>query len=191
MHETTGSPSTRTVHAPHSASSQPIFVPVRRSRSRSSVERVSPGTASKECCLPFTEMFMFDIPIILFCALPRCFKHILEQLSHNMPAIIRACAAGAGAKTDLSKQSFESSIKGFIVEGFADQGLFCFGATPGGGSARAHSNADLANCIAGAFEPDRNVDDGQCHSLRTHDPFEAGGLSFLGERQIKTDEQFL
>ena len=45
-----GSPSTRTVHAPHSASSQPIFVPVRRSRWRRRVERVSPAMGSRYVC---------------------------------------------------------------------------------------------------------------------------------------------
>src|SRR5215213_1355371 len=116
MHETTGSPSTRTVQAPHSASSHPIFVPVRRRRWRRSVERVSPGIDSKEYSLPFTEKFMFAIPLILFCAIPRRFEHIFEQSSHNVPAIIRTGTAGARAETDMSQQGFQRSLQGLIVQ---------------------------------------------------------------------------
>src|SRR5215207_2071544 len=173
MHETTGSSSTRTVQAPHSASSHPIFVPVRRNLWRRRVESVSPGMGSKECCLPFIEMFRFDIPVILFCALPRCFEHIFEQASHNMPAIIRACTAGTRAETDLSKERLQRSLQGFIVQGFTDQGFFSFGAIPGGGSTGAHGDADLSDHIPGTFQPDRKVDNGQRYSLWTHDPLEA------------------
>src|SRR5690349_565859 len=115
MHETTGSPSTRTVHAPHSASSQPIFVPVRCSRWRSSVERVSPGTGSNEYCLPFTERFIFVIPLILFCALPRGFENIFEQTNDNVSAIIGAGSAGAGTEAYLREQCIHSSIERFLV----------------------------------------------------------------------------
>jgi hypothetical protein len=53
-HEQTGSPSTSTVHAPHSPSPQPSFVPVspRSSRSTSS-KRLRPGTRSSRS-RPFT-----------------------------------------------------------------------------------------------------------------------------------------
>jgi len=44
--------------------------------------------------------------------------------------------------------------------------------------------------IVQAFKPDRKVDYGQCHPLRAHDPFEAGGLSFLGKRQIEANQEF-
>src|SRR5574338_326600 len=106
MHETIGSPSTRTVHAPHSASSQPILVPVRCNRWRRSAERVSPGIDSNECCFPFTERLIIDIPLILFCSFPRGFEHVFEQTHHDMPPVIRAGAAGTGPETYLRKQRF-------------------------------------------------------------------------------------
>src|SRR5438093_12144050 len=106
MHETTGSPSTRTVHAPHSASSHPIFLPVRRSLSRRSAESVSPLTDSIEYCLPFTERFMFDIPLILFCALPSGFKHIFEQTNDNMSTIVGTSSACTATEAYLCEQYF-------------------------------------------------------------------------------------
>src|SRR6266540_5342732 len=159
MHETTGSPSTRTVHAPHSASSHPIFVPVRRRRSRRREERVSPRIDSNEYCLPFTERFMFDIPLILFCAHPCSFKHIFEQTNNNMTTIIGTGSTCTGAEAHLSEQCIHSSIERFIVQGFANQYFFCLGAAPWSGSARPYGNADLAKHITFTFQPNGNVDD--------------------------------
>src|SRR5687767_13492849 len=103
MQETIGSPSTRTVHAPHSASSQPILVPVRRNRWRRSDERVSPGTGSSECCSLLTKTFMFAILLLLFRALPRRFEDIFKQTCDNMPAVIGAGAASTRTETYFSK----------------------------------------------------------------------------------------
>ena len=53
-HESTGAPSTSTVHAPHSPSPQPSFVPVNpRSSRRTSRSRRMPG-ASTSTGSPFT-----------------------------------------------------------------------------------------------------------------------------------------
>ena len=65
MHETTGSPSISTVHAPHSASSQPIFVPVSRSRSRRRVDRVSPAMAGTDLFTHIKYMTITTMPTYL------------------------------------------------------------------------------------------------------------------------------
>ena len=41
-----------------------------------------------------------------------------------------------------------------------------------------------------AFQTDRDVYDRQRDTLRAHDALEAGGLSWLGKTQIKTDQEF-
>src|SRR5215469_14401308 len=53
-HERTASPSRCTVHAPHSATPQPNFVPVRPSSSRRYHISGIDGSPSKDRCCPFT-----------------------------------------------------------------------------------------------------------------------------------------
>src|SRR5664280_3688680 len=60
-----GSPSTRTVQLPHSASLQPIFVPVSCNRFLSKSARVSPGSAAKVTSLPLTVKVKFFPSAIL------------------------------------------------------------------------------------------------------------------------------
>src|SRR5436190_4561717 len=54
MHDSVGTPSTCTVHAPQCPSLHAVYAPVRPSRSRSSVARLVPTGASTTCASPFT-----------------------------------------------------------------------------------------------------------------------------------------
>jgi len=40
------------------------------------------------------------------------------------------------------------------------------------------------------LQPSSAIQYGQCHSLRTHDALEAGGLIIFLQRQIEADQQF-
>src|SRR5262249_45873129 len=53
-HELTGAPSISTVHAPHSPSPQPSFVPVSRQCSRRTSRSRLSGCTSSRVCLPFS-----------------------------------------------------------------------------------------------------------------------------------------
>src|SRR5512145_3019645 len=108
-----------------------------------------------------------------------------------MPAVIRAGAAGTGAETDLVEQGLYRSIEPFIIQRFANQGFFYIRAAPGSWSAGANSQAHLADHVIVAFQPDCKINNGQRHTLRTHNALEAGSLSSLGKAHIETDQQFL
>ena len=105
-----------------------------------------------------------------------------------MPAIIGAGAAGAGTELSLSEQGFERTFKCCIRDGLSTQGFFSLCGAEGRPAAGTDSNVNIFDLAALTFEPDRTIQDRQCHSLRTHDAFEAGGLSLFGKRQVKADE---
>src|ERR1044072_9817989 len=108
-----------------------------------------------------------------------------------MPSIICIGPARAGAESNLIEQRFDRNIEGFLIQRFTDQGFLCFRTAPGSGSTGPHRNAYLVERVIQAFKPNRKVDDRQCHSLWTHDPFETGGLSFFGKWQMETNQQLL
>ena len=65
-HDSTGCPSIRTAHVPHSPSSQPCFVPVRPRSSRSTSSSVLCGANAISVCSPFTISEMGTFPAGLF-----------------------------------------------------------------------------------------------------------------------------
>ena len=97
-----------------------------------------------------------------------------------MTAIVRAGAAGAGTEMGLAKQGFEGTGKSFVVEGLSTQSVFCFDGAEGRRTAGADDDANIVDNIPFAFEPDRAIQDGKRHALRTHDAFEAGRLMVIG-----------
>src|SRR5438552_2723194 len=68
MHDRTGSPSSRTVQAPHWPSPHPYLVPVRSRSSRSTLNRLLSEEAFTRCVIPFTSssvmLGMFTLSVI-------------------------------------------------------------------------------------------------------------------------------
>jgi hypothetical protein len=99
VHERTGFPSTRTVHAPHSPSPQPYFVPVSSSDSRSTQSRRVSGSASTARADPLTLRVSRAIrpEYTPHCraAMPQC----------SVPQCYSACVMSTVASFDISKSA--------------------------------------------------------------------------------------
>jgi len=90
-------------------------------------------------------------------------------------AIVRAGAAGAGAEFGLVEQGVEGAGEGLFGGRLAAQGGLGFGGAEGDRSARADGDVDIGDGVVRARQSDGAIQDGERHSLRAHDAFEAGG----------------
>src|SRR3954452_213802 len=90
--EQTGAPSTRTVQAPQSPASQPIFVPIRPRSSRKTCDRRFVAAAATRTSLPLTLNESSGATSSMRVRLGRLHERPSDQLARGVHAIRRGCA---------------------------------------------------------------------------------------------------
>src|SRR5512133_850414 len=90
---------------------------------------------------------------------PGSFEHIPEQAADDMPAIIGAGTAGTGTELSLSEQGCERTFKCCIRDGLSTQGFFSLRGAERSAAAGTHSDVNIFDPAALAFEPDGTIQD--------------------------------